>query len=173
MSTVSRGSPRVQDVLTDQAASSWLRAALRSALERDRSMRSTRRWCSLRRSTRGSGANSVWRRSDGSCGTHPPDPGPAYGNGEARTANADTPSDRQPPPTRYLCIASRAVHCRATFPSWAHRQRRSYQSASLKMRRQEPGNCTPLRPADNTHHPQPHPGLSKMGVCPGEPRRYR
>ena len=35
MNAVSSSSPAAQDILTDQAASSWLRSALQSALERD------------------------------------------------------------------------------------------------------------------------------------------
>ena len=35
MNAVSGASPAAQDILTDQAASSWLRSALQSALERD------------------------------------------------------------------------------------------------------------------------------------------
>jgi hypothetical protein len=35
VNAVSSASPAAQDILADQAASSWLRSALRSALERD------------------------------------------------------------------------------------------------------------------------------------------
>lgn len=35
MNAVTRVPPRAQDILADQAASSWLKGALRSALERD------------------------------------------------------------------------------------------------------------------------------------------
>lgn len=35
MNAVSSASPTARDILADQAASSWLRSALRSALERD------------------------------------------------------------------------------------------------------------------------------------------
>ena len=35
MNAVSSASPAAQDILADQAASSWLRSALQSALERD------------------------------------------------------------------------------------------------------------------------------------------
>ena len=35
MNAVSGASPAAQDILADQAASSWLRSALQSALERD------------------------------------------------------------------------------------------------------------------------------------------
>lgn len=35
MNAVSSASPTAQDILNDQAASSWLRSALRSALDRD------------------------------------------------------------------------------------------------------------------------------------------